>query len=60
MGHMIVKLPLIIQNRMIGMVQLEQMLQCPRGLLRIIFNVVRLNGWNIHDRFLSPAREKAR
>ena len=55
------ELPVIIQNRMIGVIQLQQVLHGPRGLFRGIFYIVHLRRWDIEYRpVLSPRGEEAR
>ena len=50
MGNMIMELPTIIQNRMIGMIQLQQVLHGPRRLFRGIFYIMHLCRWDIKYR----------
>lgn len=59
MRHMVIELPLIKQNGMIGMVQLDQMLQRAGWLLGRILDLVNFGRWNLEMRFL-PEGEDAR
>lgn len=61
MRHMVMELPVIIQNRMIGMIQLQQVLHGPRGLFRGVFYIMHFCRWDIEYRpVLSPRGEEAR
>lgn len=56
---MIVKLPFMKQNGMIGVVQLDQVLQCAGGFFRCVFEVVDFRWWDLELRSF-PKREDAR
>lgn len=53
------KFPVIMQNRVIRMVQLEQMLQRPRRLLMRGFNLMDLDRRDIKHLAAAPERKEA-
>lgn len=48
------ELPRIVQNGMVGVVQLEQMLQRSGGFLLGGFGLVDLDGWDVEDLGVAP------
>ena len=43
MGHVVVELKIMEQYRVTGMVELEQMLECPGLLVMLGFNIININ-----------------
>ena len=43
MGHVVVELKIMEQDRVTGMVELEQVLECPRLLVVLGFNIMNIN-----------------
>ena len=52
MWCMVMEFPIIVQNSMVRMVQLEKVLQRPAGLLLSILDIVGFDRWNINGLLL--------
>ena len=49
MRHMVVELQIVVQNRKVRMVELEEVLQCARGLVFRRLDIVDLDRMQIHS-----------
>lgn len=60
MRSMIMEFSVIKQNGMIGMIELEQVLQCPRVLLLGVLEVMALDWRHIDSLLFAPGEELER
>jgi len=57
MRRMVMEFPIIVQNSVIRMVQLEKVLQRPAGLFLSVFDIVGFDRRNINDLLLPEQPE---
>ena len=50
MGHVIVKLEIVVDNGMVGMVELDEMLQTSGAFLLACLNIVYFHGFEVDGR----------
>ncbi len=56
-GHVVVEMEVMIHNGVTGMVELEEVLQCPCPLLVVDFDIMHLDRWDVYCCFTGWSEE---
>lgn len=59
MGHVVVELKMMIDNRMLCMIEFKEVFECPSSLLMLGFNIVDFNCLDVYC-LTGVASEKTR